>query len=319
MKEDLWLAQIRHGIVPSFPRDIHLTRKKAYTEDHYRTISRLNHASPDHTAVYSDWEIKNHTASCIFFDVDQGGGFYDNLSFLTKNWPTLHRLDAFILWTGNDGFHVYIPLVPIIVDLMVATKFVMQLLGNGVDVDNYIDKQPLGDWRKMGRLPMTIHEESGRYSMPYYGSDFKFMEKNGFSELTVELSTLLLKYKPLNKRLPSSIYPLPDDVEKTGTGPPPPCILSLLDRAKTTRHLSHVERIHLASFMMRIMDLKDVVDIFKLCADFSYKVTSYQVKYLHDRGIRSYSCEKAKEYGICPMPLEQEKCPSFPSINQKWA
>ncbi|HIE18554.1 TPA: DNA primase regulatory subunit PriL [Candidatus Bathyarchaeota archaeon] len=86
----------------------------------------------------------------------------------------------------------------------------------------------------------------------------------------------------------------------------PPCIGQLFSAAKAGRHISHLGRFTLTSFLLNVgMKPSEVVDIFRSSSDFNERLTRYQVE--HIAGSRgsgtkyvSPSCETLKTHGLCP-------------------
>ena len=88
----------------------------------------------------------------------------------------------------------------------------------------------------------------------------------------------------------------------------PPCISQLLAAAKAGRHISHLGRFTLSSFLLNVgMSPSEVVDIFRSSSDFNERLTRYQVE--HIAGVRGSgtryippSCETLKTHGLCLEP-----------------
>jgi len=86
----------------------------------------------------------------------------------------------------------------------------------------------------------------------------------------------------------------------------PPCIKQLYDSAAAGRHLSHVGRFALTSFLLRVGVPPDkVIDLFRSSADFNERMTRYQVEHISGaRGSRtSYippKCDTLRTHGVCP-------------------
>ena len=85
----------------------------------------------------------------------------------------------------------------------------------------------------------------------------------------------------------------------------PPCIRRLYNDAAAGRHLSHVGRFTLTSFLLRVgMPPEKVIDLFRSSADFNERMTRYQVEHISGaRGSRtSYmppSCDTLRTHGVC--------------------
>jgi len=86
----------------------------------------------------------------------------------------------------------------------------------------------------------------------------------------------------------------------------PPCIDQLLSAAKAGRHISHLGRFTLTSFLLNVgMKPSEVVDIFRSSSDFNERLTRYQVEHIAgSRGSGTKyippSCETLKTHGLCP-------------------
>jgi DNA primase large subunit len=88
----------------------------------------------------------------------------------------------------------------------------------------------------------------------------------------------------------------------------PPCINNLNQLIVSGRHLSHIGRFTLTSFLINIgMSSNNVIDLFKNFSDFNDRLTSYQVQHIAgDKGSRTRylppKCETLKTHGICLNP-----------------
>jgi len=90
----------------------------------------------------------------------------------------------------------------------------------------------------------------------------------------------------------------------------PPCIRALYESASGGRHLSHVGRFTLTSFLVNIgMTPEDVNNLFKNFSDYNERMTRYQVEHIAgERGSRtrytSPKCDTLKTHGVCANPDE---------------
>jgi DNA primase large subunit len=90
----------------------------------------------------------------------------------------------------------------------------------------------------------------------------------------------------------------------------PPCIKALYQAASTGRHLSHIGRFTLTSFLVNIgMPSENVVELFKSFSDFNERMTRYQVEHIAgERGSRTRyippKCDTLKTHGVCMSPDE---------------
>jgi DNA primase large subunit len=88
----------------------------------------------------------------------------------------------------------------------------------------------------------------------------------------------------------------------------PPCIRSLYESISTGRHLSHVGRFTLTSFLVSIgMSPENVIELFRSFSDFNERMTSYQVQHIAgDRGSRTRyippRCDTLQTHAVCVNP-----------------
>ena len=85
----------------------------------------------------------------------------------------------------------------------------------------------------------------------------------------------------------------------------PPCINALYDSASSSRHLSHVGRFTLTSFLVSIgMSSEKVNELFKSFSDYNERLTRYQIEHIAgERGSRTKytppQCVTLKTHGVC--------------------
>lgn len=88
----------------------------------------------------------------------------------------------------------------------------------------------------------------------------------------------------------------------------PPCIQALYQAFSSGRHLSHVGRFTLTSFLINIgMPSEKVIELFKNISDFNERMTRYQVEHIAgERGSRTHyttpKCDTLKTHGVCTNP-----------------
>jgi DNA primase large subunit len=88
----------------------------------------------------------------------------------------------------------------------------------------------------------------------------------------------------------------------------PPCIAALYLAFSSGRHISHIGRFALTSFLINIgMPTENVIELFKNISDFNEKLTRYQVEHIAgETGSRTRyippRCDTLKTHGICTNP-----------------
>jgi DNA primase large subunit len=85
----------------------------------------------------------------------------------------------------------------------------------------------------------------------------------------------------------------------------PPCIVALYESASKGRHLSHVGRFTLTSFLVTVgMPSEKVAEVFKSFSDYNARLTLYQVEHIAgERGSGTRytppSCSTLQTHGVC--------------------
>jgi len=103
----------------------------------------------------------------------------------------------------------------------------------------------------------------------------------------------------------TEIEGLPKSITETAF---PPCIQKLYEAFSSGRHLSHIGRFTLTSFLINIgMPSEKVVELFKNISDFNERMTRYQVEHIAgERGARTRyttpKCDTLKTHGVCINP-----------------
>jgi DNA primase large subunit len=90
----------------------------------------------------------------------------------------------------------------------------------------------------------------------------------------------------------------------------PPCINNLYQAVSSGRHLSHIGRFTLTSFLTNIgMPPENVIELFRSFSDFNERMTRYQVEHIAgERGSKTRyvtpKCETLQTHGVCINPDE---------------
>jgi hypothetical protein len=334
-----WLKHIRVERVVAFPRDYGLWRRKLVSERQYLTT--CEHAYKNKlemfTSVLSDYEIANQIVTELFYDIDVEQVEPRDVSSVDASLqPTINSLNSQLrnhelcyhniikrqpdvveliaqlepiicvvrsLYSGRRGVHLHVDLNPVrIVDLRRAAEYVAELLG----IADIVDKKTLGDWRRVSRVPYTYHKLTGNMCMSLnMATNVELM--NTLSELLREKFT----YKTNSYSVPMS-----GEVREAVTvlGDPPPCISFLFGRLQAGQLLTHEARLHLGAYLMRIgLKPEEAAVLFTTSPDYDEPTTLYQLRWLHEHNYKMYSCERARQYGLCPLPID--KCKYAPSPN----
>ena len=85
----------------------------------------------------------------------------------------------------------------------------------------------------------------------------------------------------------------------------PPCMKAIYAALSERRHVPHAGRFAFTSFLLNIgMSVDEIVELFRRVADFSERITRYQVEHIAgERGGRTRytppSCKTMRSYGLC--------------------
>jgi len=301
----VWLNHIRSNEVIAFPRDYNLYRRKLLSEKQYLTSCQHAHDNKLEmfTSVYGEYEMNNHIITTFFYDIDIDHAGIDSVYELIARSENLISKTR-VIYTGHRGIHVYVDIHPTRVqDLRQASEFVAELLG----IRDIVDKQVLGDWKRMCRVPGSFHKKTGEESIvinPITDSELK------------KLLTDIIRARYGSKSVREFKVNIPPPVKETVTilGEPPACVLYLLGKLFVGQDLSHQARIHLGVYLLHLgLTPEEASVLFATQSDFNPEYTLYQLRWLQERNYKMYSCMRARELGLCPLPLQH--CKYYPSAN----
>lgn len=100
----------------------------------------------------------------------------------------------------------------------------------------------------------------------------------------------------------------------------PPCIKTLYEAASKGRHISHIGRFTLTSFLVNIgMPTENIIELFRNSSDFNERMTRYQVEHISgERGSRTRykppKCDVLKTHGVCMNPDETCRYVNHPLV-----
>jgi hypothetical protein len=303
-KVRLWKRHLRDDVVIAFPRDVTLTRTKLLDKGQYLTSCSLANKNRLElfTSVYSDYEVENSIASTLFYDIDvdhvlKNGKSLTVYDFVADSKPLLDQVRT--VYSGRRGVHIYVDINPVRVgDLSRAAEYVAELLG----IKDYVDRQAMGDWRRMSRVPFSYHSATG--------DECVVITPTTNTKLAEEITHILAsKFGSVSK---SFSVKIDDRIKDTlyVNGTPPPCVLYLFGR----RDLPHQARLHLGSYLLQLgLTPEEAVVIFAPMEDFKPETTLYYLRWLDERKYHMYSCEKARALGLCP--LNCQHCEYYPTPN----
>jgi len=170
---------------------------------------------------------------------------------------------------------------------------------------------------KNGKVYLTLNETARLLSEEIRKHIEKRLEIRDLPELPQKLTEIVEKIKSLTleKVSKSEIEGIPKTVKRDSF---PPCIKALYDAASKGRHISHIGRFTLTSFLVNIgMPTESIIELFKNFSDFNERLTRYQVEHIAgERGSRTRykppKCDTLKTHGLCIEPDETCRKVSHP-------
>ncbi|MEM1563220.1 MAG: DNA primase large subunit PriL [Candidatus Bathyarchaeia archaeon] len=162
---------------------------------------------------------------------------------------------------------------------------------------------------KEGNVYLTLNETARLLSEEIRRHIEKRLEIRDLPEFPQKVTEAIEKIKSLTleKVSMSEIEGVPKNLRKDTF---PPCIKALYEAALKGRHISHIGRFTLTSFLVNIgMPTENVIELFKNFSDFSERMTRYQVEHIAgERGSRTRykppKCDTLKTHGLCTEPDE---------------
>ena len=293
---------------------------------------RRNYMFGTYSNVFSMPQIEAGEFDVFFLDIDSH--LYDpktkqkyELSrdaVYERYRAVLDKLDdaglTYRTYFSGRGFHVYVDFEPVVLADFgrVAIRYIHDVLG---ETFGYIDTRALVDKNRVARLPYTYNPKAKLFAIPidkdwdiqtiveksreYEGKDQKLRRINISDEL-LEIDKKVGRsfggFREWSNDTVPELYELIKDATLL-----PKCIRDSIKELVLTGELDHYRRLHLATFLLRVWSYDEVLDLMRLANDFNERMTRYQLDYILKRGILPYSCEKAKEMGICTAK-NQEAC-----------
>jgi len=155
-----------------------------------------------------------------------------------------------------------------------------------------------------GKVYLTRNETARLLSEEVRRHVEKRQEAKDLPTLPQEILALAEKVKKLStERIgESEMGGFPKVVVQTAF---PPCVNALYQAFSSGRHLSHIGRFTLTSFLVNIgMPTETVIDLFKSFSDYNERMTRYQVEHIAgDKGSRTRytppSCDTLRTHSVC--------------------
>lgn len=299
-----------------FPRELGLNRVIVKNEE--ELISGWKDVD-EYMSVFNLKQRFYEKYDTIYFDVDgKTNGTeeaFEKVKKVYSKFPHISRC-----YYSGVGYHLFVDLLYEINGKGLYKEYVRQLVEK-YGIKEYLDPSVLGDVSRVARVPNSINSKSGKTMVLI---DLTSLGKSDKPEQLVSVSTTSvpkISFEQLNL--------LPNEIEEKKKIPTPkaeisweskygvnypPCITNSIKMLSEEGELNHSERLHLATFLINIGKEKDLREYLKLANDYSESITDYQINYLKEREMSSFSCDRVED-DICSYVGRKRLCPFYPSVN----
>jgi len=320
-----WLGFLREDLVPKqFPRQMFKSRVRVKDSAAYLKNMKQNYNTPTDCFIshYTLEQQASGVLDSIFTEVD-GEGVRDGVlkgaavqkAYLAKGYK--FRL----FFSGSRGFHFHLPFPP------VPLKFPKRTVGMFLaDLPvQFMDSHVLANLAQMVRVPWTKNKKSGLYAIEL-PAEFPLL-KLRLGKLFAAASQLDIDSSPIvvepNDCIAERLFELDKIKPKASNGffkgrgslgeSMPPCVVHFIEELRSTSHLGHHERLHVAASLITLgySDL-EIAEVFRLHAmDYIGKKTLNQLEHIRRGRLHPCGCRRLRKENLCPIDYMYD-CPFFP-------
>lgn len=236
-----------------------------------------------YVAVFSSRQIQLNLYDTIFLDVDN----VENAG-LVKEVIEREGLAYRSYFTGR-GMHYYIDFEPTEMEREEYKRKVRYFVSHVLGIGNLVDMHVVGDVRRIARYPGTINTKTGTVMVAIRGE----LERNvGLGKRIKSLSIGSVNEVLLDVR--------EHFLERVRSQELPACVDVLLNKMVLSGELEHVERLIVATYLLKLMRFEELVVLFSFLNDYDVGKTTYHLNWLLSRRYLPFSCRKVKDLGLCP-------------------
>ncbi|MBS7638798.1 hypothetical protein KEJ49_07990 [Candidatus Bathyarchaeota archaeon] len=261
--------------------------------------------------------------SRLFFDFDAKGDppnlsqAWEEARAFAQALQEHYGIHVLVNFSGRRGFHVT-PFLERPIGWGLSQEHLKQLYNElarmilrGLGYDN-LDPQPVGDVKRLARIPYTLHEGSGLMCvpvtldlqpvllMPGWLNQFR---KHGLPMEMVELAVRHIDEGILDRALKPKPWP-PINRDKSPTyrdksSKLRPCIEAVLSAGDIHEPAHKLKLAAVAEMHAKGYNEEEVIKAFGHMAGFDERKTRYMVRHAFQRGYSSFTCNKIRELGGC--------------------
>jgi len=243
----------------------------------------------------------------LFFDFDSPDleKAWEDARGFAQTLQAFYEVSPLLCFSGRKGYHVHLWLqTPVGGDLSQGHlkelyRELQTMLLRGLSYKT-LDRQVLGDVKRLARIPYTRHEKSGRLCVPVD------MERRpvllmpgaleGYRRHGLKADLVRLAAEKVNKRILEAQRPKPRPGKPRGDRGLRPCMEDFMTRSS----LDHKLRVALAAELhAHGWSEPRIIEAFRGLSDFNQKVTAYQVRSVIRGGIKPFRCATIQGLGGC--------------------
>lgn len=254
----------------------------------------------------------------LFFDFDCEAevtkAWKDALAF-SQTLRKYYNVEPLIKFSGRKGYHVYVFLekpvyfTPDQLDLAVkAYDSLQKRLLRGLKLET-LDPSPLGDIKRLARVPFSVHEATGSLCAPVNQNLKPYVPESLAPYRTLKPELFAPVLRELKAQALFSIlgraWKKPRRTAKVR-----PCIQAALKQPLDGGN-GHLMRLAVAvEFLHADMKTEDVAKLFQAQPDFSLKRSFYFVRNAQKKRYKPFKCQTIRKLGFCLTNCKMTKKPS---------
>jgi hypothetical protein len=221
-----------------------------------------------------------------------------------------YRIKPLLVFSGMKGYHVYVWLWNVVTiapsEAWLIKNICQQMQQELLQELQYVtlDRTPLGDIKRLARIPYTLHQDSGQRCQPVFlsneprpPSSIDLAEHREFGITKTFFDKVVKAVQQIHRQLP---YQRKQFDRRSLPGIRAP-IKQFIDRALRGERLGHMQRLAVACELIALQwEDDDICEIFRLQEDFNTTTTKYMIRHARKMKYRPFSTDRLK--GISTEP-----------------
>lgn len=238
----------------------------------------------------------------LFFDFDSDGDLdraWSDVSKFSDHLIRFYGVRPLVVFSGCKGYHIYIFLnrAYAFSEVELAKEVYLSLqraLLRGLTLET-LDRQVLGDIKRLSRIPFSLHEKSGNLCEPIDLNRRLYVPSGLFGFQAFGLSEAQVKKACENLRLKTQFIALRRKTVRAAKGIRAD-VQHLIDQAKSGVELDHIHRLIILFEMLSIgCSDQEIHQVFASQRDYSPKETQYFIDHARKMGYKPFTSKRILE------------------------